>query len=109
MNDCLFCMIAADSSKLIWENDVAAAFNDINPKAPVHVLVVSKQHIKNLDALDDERMAGRLMMAVREVIREIGLVEANQILIQGIEMDHLHFHIMSDERYRPLDGKRAVA
>ena len=109
MNDCLFCNIVADSSKLIWENDVAAAFNDINPKAPMHVLVVPKQHVKNLDALDDERMAGRLVMAVREVIREIGLVEANKILIQGIEMDHLHFHIMSDERYRPFGAIKDVA
>jgi histidine triad (HIT) family protein len=109
MNDCLFCNIAADSSKLIWENDVAAAFNDVHPKAPVHVLVVSKQHIKNIDALDDELLAGKLVMAIREVIRKVGLVEANKILIQGIELDHLHVHIMSDERYRPNAPTRAVA
>lgn len=109
MNDCLFCKLASEPSGLIWENDVAAAFKDINPKAPVHVLVVAKQHIKNIDALDDELLAGKLVMAVREVIKKIGLVEANKILIQGIELDHLHFHIMSDERYRPLDAKRSVA
>ncbi|HSX01213.1 MAG TPA: HIT domain-containing protein [Candidatus Saccharimonas sp.] len=104
MNDCIFCTIARggdpDPNKLIWQNDVAVAFKSINPLAPVHVLVVPKQHIKNIDALDDEALAGRLVMAVREVIKKLGLVEANKVMVQGIELDHLHFHIMSDSRYR---------
>lgn len=100
MNDCIFCFIAnGDKSKLIWDNDVAAAFHDLHPKAKVHVLVVPKQHIKNLDALNDETLAGKLLMAVREVIAQLGLTETNKVLIQGIELDHLHFHIMSDSRY----------
>jgi len=85
---------------LVWENDVAVAFKDIHPRAAVHVLVVPKQHIKNIDALDDPELAGRLIMAVREVISLLGLKEANKILIQGIELDHLHFHVMSDSRYK---------
>ena len=101
MNDCLFCSIAnGDKSTLVWENDVAVAFEDIHPRAAVHVLVVPKQHIKNIDALDDPELAGRLIMAVREVISLLGLKEANKILIQGIELDHLHFHVMSDSRYK---------
>lgn len=101
-NDCIFCSIANgdDASKLIWQNDVAAAFKTIAPQAPVHVLVVPKQHVKNLDALDDETLAGRMMMAVRAVIRELDLVEMNKVLIHGAEIDHLHFHIMSDHRYK---------
>ena len=86
--------------ELIWENDMVAAFMDIEPKAEVHALVVPKAHIKNIDALDDKQLAGELLMAAREVIRQLGLIEANKVLIQGIELDHLHFHIMSDERYR---------
>ncbi len=100
MEDCLFCKLAADKDKLIWENDVAVAFKDIHPKARLHVLVIPKQHIKNLDALDDPNLAGQLVMAVREVIKTLGLVEANKVLIQGIEMDHLHFHVMSDSRFK---------
>jgi histidine triad (HIT) family protein len=101
MNDCVFCSIAnGDPSKLIWQNDLAAAFKSINPEAKVHVLVVPKQHIKNIDALDDEALAGKLVMAVREVIRTLGLVEANKVMVQGIEIPHLHFHIMSDRRYK---------
>ena len=102
MNECIFCKIAnGDAGKLIWQNDVAAAFMSIRPEAPVHALVVPKVHIKNIDYLDDEKLAGELVMAVREVIRKLGLVEANKVLVQGIEIDHLHFHIMSDQRYTP--------
>ncbi len=86
--------------ELIWSNNIAAAFMDINPKAEVHALVIPKQHIKNIDALDDPKLAGELVMAVREVIGQLGLKEANKILVQGIELDHLHFHVMSDERYQ---------
>jgi len=100
-SECLFCKIVAGkiATKFFWENDIAVAFADIHPKAPVHMLVVPKQHIKNLDALDNEQLAGQLVMAIREVIKQLGLVEANQVLIQGIDLDHLHFHVMSDERY----------
>lgn len=101
MKDCIFCKIASgETGKLVWENDVAAAFLTIEPLAPVHILVVSKQHVKNIDALADEQLAGRLIMAVREVIKLYGLVEANKVLIQGKDIDHLHFHVMSDSRYR---------
>jgi len=102
MNDCIFCEIAnGDESKLVWQNDVAAAFKSIAPEAKIHVLVVPKQHVKNIDALEDEQLAGQLLMAVREVIKQYSLVEANKVMVQGIEIPHLHFHVMSDSRYRP--------
>jgi histidine triad (HIT) family protein len=101
MDDCIFCAIAnGDPEKLIWQNDVAAAFASIAPEAKVHVLVVPKRHVKNIDALDDEKLAGQMIMAVRAVIKQLGLVEANKVLLQGIEINHLHFHVMSDRRYR---------
>jgi histidine triad (HIT) family protein len=100
MEDCIFCKIANGSpDNLILQNDVAAAFFDISPKAPVHALVVPRAHIKNLDALDDEKLAGQLIMTTREVIKKLGLVEANKIMMSGIDIDHLHIHIMSDRRY----------
>jgi histidine triad (HIT) family protein len=100
--ECIFCELANDPARqLRWQNDVAVAFNDRNPQAPVHVLVVPRVHVKNLDALDDEALAGRLLMAVREVIQLLGLVEANQVVIHGEQIDHLHFHVMSDNRYTP--------
>ena len=101
MKDCIFCEIAnSNSDKIVWQNEVAAAFKSISPDAKIHVLVVPKRHVKNIDALDDEKLAGQMVMAVREVIKQLGLVEANKVMLQGIEIDHLHFHILSDERYK---------
>jgi len=99
MKDCLFCEIAADKSKLVWENDVAAAFKDIHPKAPVHVLVVPKQHIASLDDLEDVELAGRLLAAVREVAHHLGLkgrwrVQVNVGRAGGQVIDHLHVHVL---------------
>jgi histidine triad (HIT) family protein len=100
MKDCIFCAIAkGETGTTVWENEVAVAFKTIEPLASVHILVVPRQHVKNIDALDDEVLAGKLMMAVRQVIQKYGLVEANKVLVQGKEIDHLHFHVMSDSRY----------
>jgi histidine triad (HIT) family protein len=104
MKDCVFCSIAnGDPANLVWENDVAAAFKSIAPEAEIHVLVVPKRHIKNIDALDDEHLAGQMVMAVREVIKKLGLAEANKVMAQGKEIDHLHFHVMNDDRYLPKE------
>lgn len=102
MNKCLFCSIAADSSKLIWENQYAAAFNDINPKAPVHVLIVPKQHFTQLDDLEGKNLAGELLLAVRTVAKQTGAKGAYQVRIHngkaaGQVVDHLHIHLLSDK------------
>lgn len=102
-DDCLFCSIAnGDPTKLIWENEVAAAFNDIHPKAPVHILVVPKQHIENLDQLDDTELAGKLLLAVREVAHQAGVKGAWKVKINNGEgagqvVPHLHFHILGGQ------------
>lgn len=101
MENCIFCsIVAGDTGVIVWENDVAVAFETISPKAPVHLLVVPRKHVKNIDALEDVTLAGQLLMAVRELNRKYGIVEANKILVQGKEVDHLHFHVMSDSRYK---------
>lgn len=101
--DCLFCKIArGDKENLVWENEVAAAFNDIHPKAKTHLLIVPKKHVANLDDLDDEDLAGKLLMAVREVAEKVGIRGGYQLKLHngrshGQEIDHLHFHILSDQ------------
>lgn len=100
MNDCLFCSIAnGDPTKLIWHNEVAAAFADIHPEAPVHILVAPKAHIENLDYLDDPELAGKLLMAVREVAHAAGVKGAWRVKINngrgvGQTIPHLHFHVL---------------
>jgi histidine triad (HIT) family protein len=100
MNECLFCTISnGDATKLVWQNDVAAAFNDIHPDAPVHILVVPKSHIASLDELEDPELAGQLLMAVREAARAVGLTAGYRVGINngraaGQVIDHLHFHVL---------------
>lgn len=101
MRDCLFCDITTDSVKLVWENEIAAAFNDIHPKAPKHLLVVPKRHIAMLDQLTDVKLAGQLLLAVQEVARVNGLagryrVQINNGRAAGQAIDHLHFHVLGD-------------
>ncbi len=100
MDECLFCSIAnGNPEKLVWQNDVAAAFNDIHPKAPVHILVVPKQHLTNLDELEDLELAGKLLMAVRQVAHSAGLMGAYRLQVNngktaGQVVEHLHFHLL---------------
>jgi histidine triad (HIT) family protein len=100
MENCIFCSIAnGDPEKLIWQNEVAVAFKDIHPAAPVHILVAPKQHVENLDHLEDTELAGKLLMAVREVAHQSGLkggwkVKVNNGSSVGQTVPHLHFHIL---------------
>ena len=101
MRECIFCLIANsdDSAKLIWQNPIAAAFKSITPTAPVHVLLVPKRHITNLDDLDDPVLAGQLMMAAREVAEKMNVkgawrLRANNGALAGQTVHHLHFHIL---------------
>jgi histidine triad (HIT) family protein len=101
MNDCLFCTIAAGKQgELIWENEVAVAFRDIHPKAPIHLLVVPKQHFANLDDLDDRELGGRLLEAVKLVAAQEGISGAYRVQVNngrsaGQIIDHLHFHLLN--------------
>jgi histidine triad (HIT) family protein len=100
MEDCIFCSIAnGDPEKLVWHNDVAAAFKDLHPDAPVHLLVVPKRHIQSLDQLDDTQLAGQMLMAAREVAHAAGVQNAWRLRVNtgakaGQVIDHLHFHVL---------------
>lgn len=88
----------------MWENEIAAAFKDIHPKAPIHLLVVPKRHIESLDGLDDPELAGQLLMAVRAVTRELGVSDGYRVAIHsgrrgGQIVDHLHFHILAGKEF----------
>ena len=100
MNDCLFCSIAnGDPAKLVWHDDDVAAFRDIHPKAPVHVLVVPKKHVYSLDELDDPELASKLLTAARAVAAQEGVKGAWRLTVNvgkggGQVVEHLHFHLL---------------
>lgn len=104
MSDCLFCKIAAGDipCNKIYEDDDFLAFHDINPKAPVHVLVIPKQHLASLnDATDmDTPLLGQLMDATRKVAKDLGVDDPGyRVIINvgeggGQEVFHIHVHIL---------------
>lgn len=102
--DCIFCKIANKEipSTIVYEDDEIIAFNDVNPEAPVHILVIPKKHIASLDAVsaEDAQLLGRLMLTIQKIAREQGIAEAGYRVVNncgemgGQTVHHIHFHLM---------------
>mgnify|MGYP000879884882 FL=1 len=104
MQDCLFCKIARGEipSNKLYEDDKLLAFYDIDPKAPVHFLVIPKEHIASLAEVTDENSAlcGRALALISRLAAEKGLnkgfrVVANAGAEAGQSVPHLHFHVLA--------------
>lgn len=102
--NCIFCKIASGEipSKFIFENDNIVAFNDINPKAPTHILVIPKKHYENLDDIDDIDLMAEMLCAIKEITKKHDIkhyqVVTNNGKGAGQEVFHLHFHIMAQKK-----------
>jgi len=102
--DCLFCKIVSGAipAKKLFEDDQAIAFRDINPQAPVHILVVPKKHIASLaevDADQDKPLLGHLLELVPQIARSENLSEGYRTVINtgsdgGQTVEHLHLHLL---------------
>ena len=105
MNDCLFCRIIAGDipSTKVYEDDKVFAFRDINPQAPVHVLIVPKKHMDNILECDAETAAA-LTDAVRQIAASEGVAESGFRLVSNCGRDgaqsvnHLHIHLMGGKQ-----------
>ena len=101
MNDCIFCKIINGdfNTEFLYEDEYSVVFNDINPKADVHMLVVPRLHVESLNELNDEKLLGRLMMTVKEVTKKLGIKSYKTVINTGKEAGqevfHLHIHILS--------------
>ena len=90
------------STEFLLETADCLAFNDVSPQAPVHILVIPKKEVVNVASLEDadERLAGKLLLAVRDVAKKLGLDEGGYRIVAncgqhgGQSVDHLHFHIL---------------
>ena len=94
-------------AKIIWEDDDAVAFHDVNPQAPIHVLIVPKKVVPRLtDATDDDRaLLGKLLLVARDMATKLKLSSGYRVVINcgpdaGESVPHLHLHLL---------GKRALA
>ena len=103
MADCIFCKIAAGEipSKKVYEDEQILAFYDIEPKAPVHVLVIPKTHIAGARDItaDNAAVVAHIFAVISKVTKELGLdsyrVVSNIGEQAGQSVHHLHFHVLS--------------
>jgi histidine triad (HIT) family protein len=103
-DDCLFCRIARGElpSAVVREDDATFAFRDLNPQAPVHVLIVPRRHIGSVnDVTDTDRdVMGALFIAAREIARDEGLAADGYRVVMntgpaaGQTVQHVHLHLL---------------
>lgn len=107
MDDCIFCKIAAGAipCQKVFEDDRVLAFHDINPQAPVHVLLIPKMHIDGLDKLLPEHVAlgGHMLLIASQLAQTLGLSDGFRLVSNagvhgGQTVRHLHFHLLGGKQ-----------
>jgi len=101
-DDCLFCKIVRREipAKLVYEGEDCVAFRDIDPKAPVHVLVIPRAHVPSLNEASDPSVVGRLSLVAAEIARQEGIAETGYRTVVNTNRDagqavfHLHLHLL---------------
>lgn len=101
--DCLFCKIIKKEipSDFIYEDDKVVAFKDINPQAPVHFLIIPKEHIESADNLKEKHkeLVGHIYLTAKKLAEENGLENGYRIVNNcrddgGQTVGHIHFHVL---------------
>ncbi len=105
---CIFCKIVKKDipAEIIKEDENIIAFRDINPKAPIHILIVPKKHISSLNELreEDKELMGQIFLFVKDVAKELKIdkggykVSINVGEGGGQEIFHLHVHLLAEKR-----------
>lgn len=115
MNDCVFCRIGNGEipSRKIYEDEHIFAFHDISPQAPVHILIIPKQHVSSMAELSAEHEAamGRAMVQAGRIAREEGCSDGFRTIVNtgrvgGQEVYHLHIHVVGGSDPLPPMLKR---
>jgi len=108
MTDCLFCRIIAGEipSKKVCEDEHTYAFEDINPQAPTHVLVVPKKHVRGLKEAraEDAEMIGRCLLVAADIARQRSIEDGYRTVLNigpraGQSVFHLHVHLLGGRRF----------
>ncbi len=104
--NCIFCKIINKEifTKIIFEDDLVLAFDDVHPVASVHVLIIPKKHFESINDLTktqkNERLMGRLILVAKQIASDRGIAEKGyKLLIRtgkegGQEVPHIHLHLM---------------
>ena len=106
---CIFCKIISKKipSKIVYEDQHVTAFEDANPQAPVHILVVPNNHIPDIQSMTDgdRELVGHLFLAAKKIAADKGLVEKGYRTVinngagAGQTVFHVHLHILSGRRF----------
>ena len=101
---CIFCKIVNGEipSKKLYEDDKVLAFYDISPEAPVHFLVIPKEHIKSANELNEENshIISHIFLVINKLVRELNISETGYRIVNncgkdgGQTVDHIHFHVL---------------
>lgn len=112
MNDCIFCKILNGEipSNKVYEDELVYAFSDIAPAAPVHVLIIPKEHIESANALGDEHSAllGHIVLVAAKIAKDLGVAEDGYRILNncgknaGQTVFHLHFHLLAGSEFKNL-------
>lgn len=102
MTDCIFCKISSGEipTEVVYEDDLCMAFNDAAPAAPVHVLLVPKQHFSSLTQVDDPALLGHLLQTVNVVSAQLNIADEGFRVVVNTgkhgrqTVPHLHLHIL---------------
>ncbi len=104
MTDCIFCKIVSGDipAEVVFENDFVIAFKDLNPQAPLHVLVIPKKHISTINDLeqDDTGLVGEMFLAAKQIAADNGLSERGYRTVMNCNAEagqtvfHIHLHVI---------------
>ena len=107
MQDCIFCKIASGEipSTKVYEDELCVAFNDLNPMAKVHVLIIPKEHIGCVNCVNDSNSAviAHIFETIPKIAKDLGLSDGYRVVTNGganagQSVFHLHFHILGGEQ-----------
>jgi histidine triad (HIT) family protein len=108
MEDCLFCKIIRKElpANVVYEDDLIIAFDDINPKAPVHTLVIPKEHFSSLNDITEAQHAlmGHILLKIQMIADKKGIAESGYRIVlntasdAGQDVFHIHFHLLGGRR-----------
>ncbi|MGB3861323.1 MAG: histidine triad nucleotide-binding protein [Candidatus Aminicenantaceae bacterium] len=108
MDECIFCKIVNKEipAKVVYEDDKIIVFDDINPQAPVHVLLIPKEHYTSLNDISEENkdLLGHILFKARQVAQEKGVKESGYRIVlntardSGQDVFHIHFHVLGGRR-----------
>lgn len=114
MSDCNFCKIALHQipSEIVYEDDQILAFKDIQPLAPVHLVIIPKIHLRSINDVtpEHEELMGRIFGVIRRLVKELGVAETGYRVVSNTGTDggqivgHLHVHLLAGQALNAIIG-----